>query len=53
MNFVILVSEHVDLMHSEDIQLIGTFKDKYLQIKSRWKVMTIILYFGLFSVLKF
>jgi hypothetical protein len=40
MNFIIVASEHVDLMPSEDGQLIGICKDnKYLQIESRWTVL--------------
>jgi hypothetical protein len=44
MNFVIIVSEHADLMPSEDGQLTETYKgNKYLQIKSCWTVLTIIV----------
>jgi hypothetical protein len=44
MKFVIVVSEHVDLMSSEDGQLTETCKgNKYLQIESHWMVLTIIL----------
>jgi hypothetical protein len=44
MNFVILVSEHVELMPAEDGQLTETIKgNKYLQIESHWMVLTIIL----------
>jgi hypothetical protein len=39
MNFVIAVSEHFDLMPSEDGQLTKTC----LQIESQWMVLTIIL----------
>jgi hypothetical protein len=49
MNFVIqvVVSEHVDLMPSEDGQLTEMCKgDKYLQIESHWTVLTIILQFS-------
>jgi hypothetical protein len=43
-NFVIVVSEHVDLMPSEDVQLTETCKsNKCLQIESHWTVLTIIL----------
>jgi hypothetical protein len=43
-NFVTVVSEHVDLMPSEDGQLTETCKcNKYLQIESHWTVLTIIL----------
>jgi hypothetical protein len=42
--FVIIVSEFVDLMPSEDGQLTETCKgNKYLQIESHWAVLTIIL----------
>jgi hypothetical protein len=44
MNFVIVVSEHVDLLPSEDGQLTETCKgNKYLQTESHWTVLTIIL----------
>jgi hypothetical protein len=44
MNFVIVVSEHVDLMPYEDGQLTETCKgNKYLQIESHWTVLTVIL----------
>jgi hypothetical protein len=44
MNFVIVVSEHADLMPSEDGQLAEACKGKkYLQIESHWMVLTIIL----------
>jgi hypothetical protein len=44
MIFVIVVSERVDLMPSEDGQLTETCKgNKYLQIESHWTVLTIIL----------
>jgi hypothetical protein len=46
MNFVIVVSDHVDLMPSEDGQLTETCKGNkysYLQIESHWMVLTIIL----------
>jgi hypothetical protein len=44
MNFVMVVSEHVDLMPSEDDQLTETCKGNiYLQIESHWTVLTIIL----------
>jgi hypothetical protein len=44
MNFVIVVSEHVDLMPSEDGQLSETRKgNKYLQTESHWMVLTSIL----------
>jgi hypothetical protein len=44
MNFVVVVSEHVDFMPSEDGQLTETCKgNKYLQIESHWMVLTIIL----------
>jgi hypothetical protein len=43
-NFVIVVSEHIDLMPSEDGQLAETYKgNKYLQIESHWMVLTIIM----------
>jgi hypothetical protein len=42
MNFVIVVTEHVDLMHSEDSQLTETC-NKYLQIESQWTALKIIL----------
>jgi hypothetical protein len=43
-NFVIVVSDHADLMPSEDGQLTETCKDnKYLQNESHWTVSTIIL----------
>jgi hypothetical protein len=42
--FVIVVSDHVDLMPSEDGQLTETCKgNKYLQIESHWTVLTVIL----------
>jgi hypothetical protein len=42
MNHVIVVSEHVDLMPSEDGQLTETCEGrKYLQIESHWKVLTL------------
>jgi hypothetical protein len=45
MSFVIVVSEHVDLMPSEHGQLTETCKDnKYLQIESHWAVLTTVLY---------
>jgi hypothetical protein len=41
---VIVVSKHVDLMPSENGQLTETCKvNKYLQIESRFTVLTIIL----------
>jgi hypothetical protein len=44
MNFVIVVSEHVDLMPSEDGQLTEICNgNKYLQMESHWMVLTIIL----------
>jgi hypothetical protein len=44
MNFVMVVPEHADLMPSEVGQLTETCKgNKYLQIESRWTVLTIIL----------
>jgi hypothetical protein len=44
MKFVIVVSEHVDLVPSEDGQLTETYKgNKYLQIESHWMVLTIII----------
>jgi hypothetical protein len=44
MNFVIVVSEHVDPMLSENGQLTKTCKgNKYLQTESHWTVLTIIL----------
>jgi hypothetical protein len=44
MNFVIVVSDHVDLMPSEDGQLTGTcIGNKYLHIESHWTVLRIIL----------
>jgi hypothetical protein len=44
MNHVIVVSEHVDLMPSEDGRLTETCKGfKYLQIESHWMVLTIII----------
>jgi hypothetical protein len=40
----LVISDHVDLMTSEDGQLIETCKDnKYLQIESQCTVLTIIL----------
>jgi hypothetical protein len=42
MKFVIAVSEHVDLMPSEDGQLTETCKsNKYPQIESHWTVLII------------
>jgi hypothetical protein len=44
MNSVVAVSEHVDLMPSEDGHPTKTYKgNKYLQIESHWTVLTIIL----------
>jgi hypothetical protein len=44
MNFVIVVSVHVELVPSEDGQLTKTCKsNKHLQIESHWMVLTIIL----------
>jgi hypothetical protein len=44
MNFVIVVSEHVDVMPSEDGQLTEACKgNKYLQIESHSMVLTIIV----------
>jgi hypothetical protein len=44
MNFVIVVSEHGDLIPSKDGQLTETCKgNKYLQIELHWTVLTIIL----------
>jgi hypothetical protein len=44
MNLAIVVSEHVDLMPSEDGQLTEACKgNKHLQIESRWMVLTAIL----------
>jgi hypothetical protein len=44
MNFVVVLSEHVDLKPSEDGQLTKTCKgNKYLQIESHYMVLTIIL----------
>jgi hypothetical protein len=44
MNFVIVISEHVDLMPPEDGQLTETCKgNKYLHIESHRMVLTIIL----------
>jgi hypothetical protein len=43
-NFVIVVSEHVDLMPSEDGQLTETYEgSKYIQNESHWTVLTIIM----------
>jgi hypothetical protein len=43
-NFVIVVTDHVDFMPSEEGQLTETCKGKsYLQIESHWTVLTIIL----------
>jgi hypothetical protein len=42
-----VVSEHIDLMPSEDGQLTETCKgNKYLLIESHWTVLTIILQFN-------
>jgi hypothetical protein len=39
-----VVTEHVDLMPSEDGQLTETCKgNKYLQVESHWTVLTIII----------
>jgi hypothetical protein len=44
MNFVIVVSNHVDLTPSEDGQLTKTCKgNKDVQIESHWEVLAIIL----------
>jgi hypothetical protein len=44
MNHVIVVSEHADLMPSEDGQLAETCKgNKYLQIESHWTVLTMLV----------
>jgi hypothetical protein len=44
MNFVIVVSEHVNLMPSEDGQLTETCKGNiYLQIELHWTVLTTVL----------
>jgi hypothetical protein len=38
------ISEHVDLMPSDDGQLTETYKgSKYLQTESHWTVLTIII----------
>jgi hypothetical protein len=44
MNFVIVVSDHIDVILPEDGQLTKTCEgNKYLQIESHWMVLTIIL----------
>jgi hypothetical protein len=51
MNFVTVVSEHVDLVPSEDGQLTETYKG-YVQIDSHWRALTIILQFTTFPLEK-